>query len=771
MPSIKDVVANYLTNPRTKTDVGEEFARASPSELVAALKAQAQGADLYVLGYSLFPLLKPRLKRDPVLVKELIQAASDRELSTAFRSIVLDFVDGVARDSADANAYFEMLMRLAVSDPHAEIRSQAVRLLSRGKEQLKVERVLAQSLADADPRVQDAAGHVIATWQRNSTPVSAVIAGALLTAVKSHGKHALQFPGLMSGLASLNGQGRELLDSLASKVQDADERARLIASAGASLSPAVLDAQMRIVAEEPNRASHWAAKGLVQNTPSVLSSLLQSGHDTGFAVAASMAASLDGKMRAKLDTLIANPNPDVAATAHRALVAVAEAQTGELEMPHIGRVTPAQLASSVAKSVQKAEQPWRLTEPQQLAPHSLLMQPGELKTGPILPRFEPPKTVPPVKRPPIPKPQAGPAGPVQIAAPFFTGFHMADALYRDLIMPHFEDHWHAGLFLGLTASERGQVEMRGIHCTRPPPLDGVQWFTADATLTNPNEDLRTAMAGLRDRLILQFKHADKTFHGAHVPSSGLSARARETIAATGASLYGRNIWWTFSEMLDYKWFSWHGRVDEIDESRCDGVVEYAYEASGVKVCSGKQKDMWNIAQAGKKYVKNHNDIHSFDYTAGELCPRIQAHDEGDKYHHGANDSTMVIESAPPPTLSEFSCTPFVSMFVPAIWFKIQTANYRNVSVRLTVSKDGGPFYFVRTEDPYGNSGSIVGDWLFKQVRANTSDRLYAWWLGKTVNGPDHWKKNGNFTFRILALDGGGNISAQYSHTLPIQWPS
>ncbi len=74
MPSIKDVVANYLTNPRTKTNAGEEFARASPSELVAALKAQAQGADLYVLGYSLFPLLKPRLKRDPALVKELIQA-------------------------------------------------------------------------------------------------------------------------------------------------------------------------------------------------------------------------------------------------------------------------------------------------------------------------------------------------------------------------------------------------------------------------------------------------------------------------------------------------------------------------------------------------------------------------------------------------------------------------------------------------------------------------------------------------------------------------
>src|SRR5258708_16445999 len=151
MPSIKDVVSNYLTNPRTKTDAGVEFARASPFELVSALKAQAQGADMYVLGYSLFPLLKPRLKRDPALVKELIQAVPDRELSTAFRSVLLDFVDGVAREGADANAYFEMLMRLAVSDPHPEIRSQAVRLLSLGQDQLKVERVLAQALADADP--------------------------------------------------------------------------------------------------------------------------------------------------------------------------------------------------------------------------------------------------------------------------------------------------------------------------------------------------------------------------------------------------------------------------------------------------------------------------------------------------------------------------------------------------------------------------------------------------------------------------------------------
>src|SRR5260370_37061676 len=130
------------------------------------------------------------------------------------------------------------MSRLAVTAAQAEIRSQSVRLLSRVKEQLKVERVLAQSVADADPRVQDAAGHVIATWQRNSTPVSAVIAGALLTAVKSHGKHALQFPGLLSGLASLNGQGRELLHSLASKLQAADERARLMARARALVSPA-----------------------------------------------------------------------------------------------------------------------------------------------------------------------------------------------------------------------------------------------------------------------------------------------------------------------------------------------------------------------------------------------------------------------------------------------------------------------------------------------------------------------------------------------------
>jgi hypothetical protein len=89
-----------------------------------------------------------------------------------------------------------------------------------------------------------------------------------------------------------------------------------------------------------------------------------------------------------------------------------------------------------------------------------------------------------------------------------------------------------------------------------------------------------------------------------------------------------------------------------------------------------------------------------------------------------------------------------------------------------VSKDNGPWHFVRTEDPYGGTAppALVGDWRFKQVRTNTSDKLFGWWIGKTEDGTDFLGQDGTYVFRLVAVDPAGNVSELAKTAVPIDWP-
>lgn len=350
-------------------------------------------------------------------------------------------------------------------------------------------------------------------------------------------------------------------------------------------------------------------------------------------------------------------------------------------------------------------------------------------------------------------------------AAFSTGFHVGDALYRDLLLA-VTQHWHGGLYVGFSVDAAGTGRMLGIHAANGIGWsDAMTFFQATRSFAAPDADIAVEMASLRTDLLTAF--ADNTpnhpFHGArHAP--GMSLSKRIAITQTAGQLIGKNIWWTWVDQLDYKWFDWDGSPSDIDESRCDGVIEYAYEKNGVRVCGGTNAARWNISNAGTEFPENHNDFHNNAYNPGELCPRIQAGDQ-------ANDTTFIEEAATPPEFLEFKAYPFAFIFVPSIWFKVKTQIYPRALIRLTVRRQQGQWHFVVAEDPYGGTlpAGFLGAWRFRTAPANTAQAQYVWWLGKT-SGPDFRGQDGDYEFRAVAVDEAGNVSDTSSATVHIDWP-
>lgn len=355
-----------------------------------------------------------------------------------------------------------------------------------------------------------------------------------------------------------------------------------------------------------------------------------------------------------------------------------------------------------------------------------------------------------------------------MAAAFATGFDKGDALYRDL-ETHLgnAEHWHAGVYVGFAVDSAGNGVMTGVHATGDITqllgADTIGLFTAQRSFAGPQLDVAATMELLRDDLVRSFAPIS-TFHGARRPP-GLTPAQRRAIAATAFSMFAKGVSYTFMDMLDYRWWDWDGSIADIDEVRCDGVVEYAYERNGVRVCGGKDPARWNIATAGTANPENHNDFHNHAYNPGELCPRIQAGDQ-------AADTTFAPGTSTPPVVAEFDAFSFAFIFVPSIWVRVTSSAYSDVLVRLVVSKDGGPFHYVRTEDPYGGTSppAIVDDWDWVTIPTGSgTTRQFGWWMGKTAGGPDHRNRNGTYTFRLVAVDAGGNVSELQEKSVRIEW--
>src|SRR5438046_1859061 len=175
------------------------------------------------------------------------------------------------------------------------------------------------------------------------------------------------------------------------------------------------------------------------------------------------------------------------------------------------------------------------------------------------------------------------------------------------MMPWPIEHWHAAVSLGFRAYPSGVAYMSGVQASRGYPGDAMMEFFSRRLFDSPAIDVAAQIRSMRDALLVAFGEGEqRPFHGARRPPS-LTPVQRGSIAATARAFLGKDIWWTWANMLDYKWFTWDGTIEDIDNVRCDGVVEYAFEKNDVRVCAGKNADLWNISHGHNENVRNHNN--------------------------------------------------------------------------------------------------------------------------------------------------------------------
>jgi hypothetical protein len=301
--------------------------------------------------------------------------------------------------------------------------------------------------------------------------------------------------------------------------------------------------------------------------------------------------------------------------------------------------------------------------------------------------------------------------------------------------------------------------MQGVHITGFP--GDVKLFKAKHGFGNPNCIVGDEMKKLFDEFLEDFE-VDKThpYHGAR-RTPDMSKDDRLNLLNKSADLLNRGIHYTFWDMLVSCGDGWDGSISDIDLLRCDGVVEYTYESCGKKVCAGTEVSKWNISAAGNAHLQSHEDLHTWDLNPGELCPRVQAGDEG-------NDTTFIKPKKSVPIVQKFAVEKETDDGGDIIVIKlnVQSSEYYNVYVRIIVGPSGGPFHFAVTTGAPNFPSGIAGKWMFKEVDEGTDHIAY--WPGDT-SGQDYYGINATYEFRAVAVDKGGNVSEEYSCKIPIDW--
>ena len=105
----------------------------------------------------------------------------------------------------------------------------------------------------------------------------------------------------------------------------------------------------------------------------------------------------------------------------------------------------------------------------------------------------------------------------------------------------------------------------------------------------------------------EFLDEGSNYYGAYTPSNEtLSFSQRKEIIQTARDLDAASIYYTAFNAIDWKGWSFDGSISDIDNIRCDGVVEYCYEKNGHKVWwDTGHYSQWNIAtDAGVGYHNN-----------------------------------------------------------------------------------------------------------------------------------------------------------------------
>jgi hypothetical protein len=698
---IRQLITDSKSHADAIHEISQIFERLPEGQAPDVLVEASRGLTPEVLGYLVFPALREKLRADDAFFIQLVSLAPSQRVERDLRGVLLDFLDDAARARGQRrlNPYYNALRQLATTTSFS------------AEERAKAGRLLARDtsteavktirlLIDSGERpLVDAAAHVLTFWSHQRVPGAQTLAARLVQYAETHPQDALHSSGIMRALAVI----------------------------GSRSATSALRVLARSASKPEDRDRLLAAAG-AEMEPRLLAQLIRQ-------VMVAPSAEAEWILRGIFTSSPSSLRGLHKTRAHREYLYGLQLAPEAEDFDGRGRI--AKLIQSTKKPVAEAARVVLGRQP--INPIGVAVP---LPTETLIPG-EPP-----------------------LATGFETGFQLGDALYRDLLTRVGNaQHWHDGVFLGFSATTDGTGTLLGIHAANGIGWsDAITYFSAAKSFSSPAANMATFMYDLRRDFLQAFAdgHVNHPFHGAR-STPGINRWDRKKIAVTASTFYGKNIWWTWVDMLDYKGTGWDGTVEDIDETRCDGVIEYCYEKQGLRVCGGKDPDhrnQWNIALPGKNHPENHEDFHNHAYNPGELCPRIQAGDQ-------ANDTTFVVPPAVRPTIDYFNAFPFLYFFAPMISFKVSASASYRVYARVVVrKKDERTFHFAQTEDPYGGIGTPVGDWRLMETDLSTM----AFWLGKTTDGPDYRGQNGAFEFRLQVIDQGGNVSDEHAVEVTIAWP-
>jgi hypothetical protein len=674
--------------------------------------AQSKKFNAETLGFYVFPVLLAKIPKYEDLLPRIADLVRNQRVPVDFSRHCIGLVATFYRRYCDTYPpdFFAFVHDLAVDSAiPPKVRAHVARLLTKVPEKMQREtlQVLVQS---ADPDLMEAACHTMSRWSnvemaRASNLVDQVIAFADRTPEK-----ALESVNILRTLArSGKPESNAALGKVIAIANSDQDWGRLTACIGRGRTTQQLAAMIRGAIEKMGPQSRMAIHNLIKREPALLELLYTSGHAEALLEVIKTAPTLMGKASLSyLDKILARADDKVAPRARQIKREITTARYNAFLSTDDLRMRKARFS---------AVPPGR--------PPGALVRNGTDKRS--------------------------------LYGEYHTGFNMGDALYRHthIIDPTCHNHWHAAIFQAfefLHADTTVEGRMRGVHMTGWPG-DVKPFAAARNAFTAPQCDVAAEMENLRQNFLDEFMvDDDHPFHGARQTPT-MSKVDRLNLLSTSENLVNRGIHYTFVDMLDWNGADWDGSIAAIDNLRCDGVVEYTYEACGKKVCAGKQVANWNIAAAGNQYPDSHEDLHTWGLNPGELCPKVQAGAEG-------NDTTFVETQPSAPQVREFSireeAAPLGNFVV--IKFNVQSDQYYSVYVRILVGHAGGPFDFATTGDVGPDSG-IAGTWMFKEVDEGTNHFAY-------------WQKPGNqanaapLEFRLVAVDQGGNVSTEYYCRLP-----
>jgi len=719
---MSNITKDFITKMRRKSafdcktvaEAVDELLKApSPDEVIKHLLEASRQFDDNTLGYFIFPGLREKIAKDKALMPVIQKLVNRRDVPANVRMHCIDLIDKLFREKQASypTDYVDFICDTAVNPKITMmVRTRIARLLARvpGRKQIDALRILVDS---KKARLVEAACHTMSRWSKEKLTRHGDLVKQIMGFVEGSPEGAIKNPNILRTLARSNKRGLDrVLDKVITKTSKEEDWLRLAACIGPG-SPTKQLAKIingiQGIKDKVGPQSQIAIRNLFKKDPSQLESLYKEKYYTAF-----------------IESLAADPG--------------AIRNAGLSYLDNIERKAD----SIISKTAAKLKQELTTAKLNAFLPKEVVLG----RKG---------KTSNPGIQPPITE---------KIHESYGTGFHMGDALYRDTYLkePFTHNHWHAGIFqtFEFMANDGGiDGHMQGVHMTGFP--GDVKPFKAKRGFGNPNCIVAEEMKKLFDKFLKDFEVDKKhPYHGAR-RTPDMSKDDRLNLLKRSADLMNRGIHYTFWDMLVSWGDDWDGTVSDIDLLRCDGVVEYTYEKCGKKVCAGTEVSKWNIAAAGNAYLQSHEDLHTWDLDPGELCPRVQAGNEG-------NDTTFIKPKKSVPIVQEFVVEKetVTGGEVIAIKLNVQSSEYYNVYVRIIVGPSGGPFHFAITTGAPRFPSGIAGKWMFKEVDEGTDHVAY--WPGDT-SGQDYYGTNAIYEFRAVAVDKGGNVSEEYSCKIPINW--